>query len=357
MHLSSAYQQKQNNFDFLRFFLASLVFYSHSFVLFSGKSLSELKSEVFFNLTDGQIDGGILAVNMFFLISGFLITMSWFNSSNAFSFTSKRIGRIFPGLIGVFILVIFIIGPIFSNNYSDYFHQLSITAILHDLLTMNISQSTVHNMFASLPKDTINGSLWTLKYEVYCYILILLLGKFKLLTKKIVTILFLFFFTIFMFQTYGNLELTRAVPIPRLFTYFLLGSIYYLYKEYIRFDAKTISMMILLLFFLSFFEMVQLSILLAFSYLLFTFAYSPVIKLNNFAKLGDFSYGMYIYAFPMQQATLFVFKNIEFQYYFFISFVLTLLFAYISWHFVEKPSLQMVHNYKINNFFAHKKNV
>lgn len=355
MYLSSIYQQKQNNFDFLRFFLASLVFYSHSFVLFSGKPLSELKGEIVFYLTRGQIDGGILAVNMFFLISGFLITISWFNSSTIITFSTKRIARIFPGLIGVFIVVIFLLGPLFSSNYSDYFHQLSFSAILHDLLTMNISQSTVDHMFASLPKDTINGSLWTLKYEMYCYILILLLGAFKLLTKKTVTILFILFFITYMFQTYGSLELTRGVPIPRLFTYFLLGSLYYFYKDHILFNTKNILILILILFFLSAFEFTQLSIIISFSYLLFAFAYSPIIKLYNFSKMGDLSYGMYIYAFPMQQATLLIFKEIEFQWYFTISFILTLILSYLSWHFIEKPSLQFAHNYRFYQSSSSKK--
>lgn len=346
MYLSSIYQQKQNNFDFLRFFFASLVFYSHSFILFSGESLSEQNNEIFFNLTNEQIDGGVLAVNMFFLISGFLIAMSWANSPSIFKFSSKRIGRILPGLIGVFILTIFILGPLFSTNYSDYFHQLSFSAILHDLLTMNISQSTVNNMFESLPKDTINGSLWTLKYEVYCYVMILLMGAMKLLNKKNMTILFIFFFAVYMFQTYGNLELTRAVPVPRLFTYFLLGTIFYLYKEYVRFDIKIISIMIFILFLFVFFELTQLAIIIAFPYLLFAFVYSPTIKLNSFAKFGDFSYGIYIYAWPMQQATLFIFKDIQFLNYFFISFIFTLVLAFVSWHFIEKPSLDLVHQYK-----------
>ena len=242
----------------------------------------------------GKLKGGALAVNMFFLISGFLITISWNNSLGIFNFSIKRILRIFPGLIGVFVFVILVIGPLLSNDLYDYFDQLSLQAIIKDFLGMNISKTTVNNIFSSLPLDAINGSLWTLKYEVYCYIMVLFLGVLKLLNKKVVSVLFLLFFTIYMFQTYGNLELTRGIPIPRLFTYFLLGSMFFLYKEYIHFNIKTIIIMIAILYLSSFYELSQMSILFAFSYLLLAFIYSPVIKVHNFAKLGDFSYGIYI---------------------------------------------------------------
>ncbi len=355
MQFSSIYQQKGNNFDFIRFFLATLVLYSHSFSIFSGNDTLKESGEFIFTLTSGQVNGGMIAVNMFFLISGFLITISWSNSLDIFHFTIKRILRILPGLTGIFIFVIFIIGPLLSNNLYDYFNQLSLQAIIKDFLGMNISKTTVNNMFSSLPLDAINGSLWTLKYEVYCYIMVLFLGVFKLLNKKVVSALFLLFFTIYLFQTYGDLELTRGIPIPRLFTYFLLGSMFFLYKEYIYFNIKTIIIMIAILYLSSFYELIPISVLFAFSYLLLALIYSPVIKVHNFAKLGDFSYGMYIYAFPVQQVTLYIFKGIEFYSFMFISFFLTLFFASLSWHFIENSSLKLAHSKKIKTFFKERK--
>lgn len=270
MKSSILYNHQQNNFDFVRFLFATIVFYSHSFSIFSGQSLANTGYEVFFNITKGQLDGGI----------------------------------------------------------------------------MNISKDTVNNMFESLPLNAINGSLWTLKYEFYCYIMILLMGAMKLLNKRNVTILFILFFIVYMFQTYGNLELTRGVLIPRLFTYFLLGSIFYFYKEHMNYNIITILFMVFIFFFFSFIGLAQVSMLIAISYLLFTLVFSRKIKLYNFAKFGDFSYGMYIYAFPTAQATLLLFKDIEFLNYFFISFIITFLLSYLSWHFIEKPSLDLVHKYK-----------
>ena len=126
---------------------------------------------------------------------------------------------------------------------------------------------------------------------------------------------------------------------------------FFLYKEYIHFNIKTIIIMIAILYLSSFYELSQMSILFAFSYLLLAFIYSPVIKVHNFAKLGDFSYGMYIYAFPVQQVTLYTFKGIEFYTFMFISFFLTLFFASLSWHFIENPSLKLAHSKKIKTFF------
>ena len=356
MRLSSIYKGKENNYDFIRFFLAVLVLYAHSFALYSDQGLSQSGGELIFNITNGQLYGGYLAVNMFFLISGFLITMSWHNAPNFYYFTSKRILRIVPGLVGLFIFTILIVGPILSKEFGDYFGQLSFSSVSYDFFNMSISVSTMNNMFMNLPKDTINGSLWTLKYEVYCYIIVLLLGMFKLLNKAVVTSLFLFLFIMYMSQLYVDLELSRAVPMPRLGTYFLLGSMYFLYKEYIIFNRQIITFTLLLSVLLIWIGFAEIAVLFLFSFLLFAIIYSSKFALHNFAKHGDFSYGMYIYAFFVQQLTLYTFTDVNFYLFIFISLFVSIFLAFISWHLIEKPSLRLAHSQKIKKFFAYKSN-
>ena len=92
---------RQNNLDLIRFVLASLVIFSHSYPLTRGYSQG---LEPIAGLTGFQADGGTLAVNFFFVISGFLITQSWFASRSCDDFLRKRILRIFPGYIVAFIV-------------------------------------------------------------------------------------------------------------------------------------------------------------------------------------------------------------------------------------------------------------
>ena len=349
MKLSELYKEK-NNFDFVRFVLASLVLYSHFFYLYTGKQHSENKGEIIYTLTNGQLDGGSLAVNMFFVISGFLITISWFNNPNVLSYIIKRLLRIIPGLNGVIIFVVFIISPSISNDFKLYFENLSFFNIIQDLINMTISINTVQNIFSNLPISTVNGSLWTLKYELYCYIMILILGVSKLLNRYTVLIFFSIFFSIYVMQMYEIVELDRGIPIPRLFTFFLIGSIIYFFRDYIVLSKRYAIYSLVLLFISVITGVVQLYIIFGLSYLLFIFIYSRNIKFTNFAKYGDLSYGMYIYAFPLQQLTLFLFKDINFYLYMIVSFVLTIFMAWFSWHFIEKKSLKISHNKKLKNY-------
>lgn len=352
MRLSSIYRGRENNYDFARVFLALLVLYTHVFALYFGHSDDDL----IFNITNGQLDSGVLAVNMFFLISGFLITMSWNHTPNFYLFTSKRILRIIPGFIGVFIFMVFIIGPVLSNDFTDYFDQLSWSAVIYDASHLHLSTSTMNNMFIDLPLNIVNGSLWTLKYEVYCYILVSLLGIFKLLNKTVVTSLFVFLLIIYMSQIYGGLELTRAIMIPRLFTFFLLGSMYFLYKEHVVFNKQIITFALVTSIVFIWLGFTKIAEIFLFTYLLFTIIYSSQFRLYDFAKYGDFSYGLYIYSFFAQQLILYTFTDINFYLFSFSSLVFSFLLAFISWHLIEKPSLKLAHSQKIKKFFAFKSN-
>ena len=71
------------------------------------------------------------------------------------------------------------------------------------------------------------------------------------------------------------------------------------------------------------------------------FSYSPLIKLQNFGRFGDFSYGMYIYAFPLQQLVVMYLGVLSLWVNFALVFFVTLLFAVMSWKFVENPSLKL----------------
>lgn len=358
MTLGQVYTQKNNNFDFLRFFFASLVFYVHSYAIYTGKAPFDFSGEFIFILSKSQIDGGELAVNMFFLISGFLITMSWIKNPDTFGYFLKRIFRIFPGLIGLFIFVLFIIGPIISPNTSDYISSLSVNLILKDLVQMNISKETANFIFDNLPLQAINGSLWTLKYEFYAYILVAVLGISKILNVKVIASSLVFFFVVYMGQNMGILELTRAVQIPRLMTYFMLGALFFLLRDKILLNKSISLIMIVILVCSIWLNIAEVGMVFAISYLVFVFAYSPHIKLNNFSRYGDLSYGMYIYAFPIQQSILSLFRYIGFELYMLITFLITIFFAYISWRLIEEPSLHFAHSkrhWNIWNFFGGRK--
>src|SRR4051794_11831245 len=93
---------RSNNFDFFRLAMATLVIYSHTFPLLYG---SNQGIEPLARVTGGQLTFGALAVDVFFIISGFLITMSWQHSRGTFDFLKRRLRRIAPAYLCAMLLM------------------------------------------------------------------------------------------------------------------------------------------------------------------------------------------------------------------------------------------------------------
>src|SRR5205823_11764580 len=96
---------RSNNFDFLRFFFAALVIFSHSFDLLRGSGANPIS-----HFSRGQIDGGSLAVAGFFIISGFLVAQSYLTSRSVFDYLKRRKLRIYPGFVAAVITSLAVFG-------------------------------------------------------------------------------------------------------------------------------------------------------------------------------------------------------------------------------------------------------
>lgn len=122
------------------------------------------------------------------------------------------------------------------------------------------------------------------------------------------------------------------------YLYFLSGLVYYTFRNEIKFNyfGLFLTLIVVLGIILNIFPRIMLSSVLI--YLVLYFAYTDKIKLNNFSKYGDFSYGFYLYSFPIQQVTCSLFlDSTSLSFKIFISFILISIFAIFSWFCVEKP--------------------
>jgi peptidoglycan/LPS O-acetylase OafA/YrhL len=175
--------RKTNNLDFLRFFFATIVIYCHCYILYYG---TEDTVEPLWVLSNGQMSIGTFAVNFFFILSGFLIYQSWENSATAGSFLMKRFLRIYPGFIVASLLCLLVIGPFGTADFytpfgywTEYYQRIDWLKALTNLALLR--EVEVPWSFNNLPiANVVNGSLWTIRYEFYCYLLILLFGSLKL---------------------------------------------------------------------------------------------------------------------------------------------------------------------------------
>ena len=346
--LSHLMRDRNNNFDFLRFLAASLVVFTHSFAFCPSGFATEPLSYI----SQGHARLGGVAVAIFFVISGFLITMSYENSESNREFLLKRCLRIFPGLAVVILLSIFFLGPIFSSySLSAYFLDTGTFSYLSNIFLFRMHDE-LPGVFATNPlPNKINGSLWTLWYEFVCYLFVLGLGMAGMLRWK--PILFLLCVCFFITVDWANVpvmwKINDYLSVLRwqedyleLLPYFACGSLIYLLRDKIPLSPILMVGAFLVLLLTLRTDIFKQAFAIAGTYLIIYFAFSRRLQLGNFTKKGDFSYGIYIYAYPVQQAVSQIFQpDINWMGNFAISFPLILLCAIASWHWVESPALLM----------------
>ncbi|WP_110931078.1 acyltransferase family protein [Paenibacillus bouchesdurhonensis] len=331
---------RKNNFDIIRFVAATMVIFSHSYAL-SGYTEPE---------AIGTRDTyGHLGVLIFFVISGFLITQSYLRTENFSVFLKSRVLRIFPALIFVVLLTVFVLGPAITTlPIKDYFSDIATYKYISNItlygINFNLPGVFENNVFA----EVVNGSLWTLQYEFTFYLFVGLLGLFGLLNSK--RLVFLLFFISLSMLTLGigkgiTVYNMNVQFIIEFFACFSAGMVFYIFRDCIPLD-KYIALTCLLLTFISipFNDLPPELLIVSFSYLIFYFSFNSSINISKFSKFGDFSYGMYVYAFPVQQLVTYLHGGKMGHYEnFIISFFVTLLCSIFSWHFIEKKCMKLKH--------------
>jgi peptidoglycan/LPS O-acetylase OafA/YrhL len=330
-----------NNFDFCRFWLAVLVIFSHSFALAEGDE----RHEPIGLLTSGQLGAGRFAVCCFFAISGFLISHSWLRSNIATSFLWKRVKRIYPAFIVAMLLGVFVISPIASGS----------TLTLRQLLLLPINLLALRDcepstIFENNPfPGALNGSLWTIPYEFKSYLLLMALGALGLLHKRNLVLPRLLVATVLGSVVYPYCHLTilergiisavigQATAWFDVLPYFLAGAVFYQYRSslplcnrYAACSALALACAALLPPF------GKIVFPFAMTYLLFWFSFHPLVHFRNWARHGDFSYGIYLYAFPIQQLLAMTVPGISPMLMFATATPLAVLSGLLSWHIVER---------------------
>ncbi len=336
---------RKNNFDFIRFAAAMVVLFTHSFPL-SGNN----ESEPLLMLSHKQATFANLAVAVFFVISGFLVSQSYERSRSVVAYSKARVLRIFPGLFFVLFLSAFLLGPLTTSlPRGDYFSNLETYQYLKAAFLFPLKWNLPGVFTANAYSGTVNGSLWTIPYEVLCYIFVgawgvlgLLRGK-KMSLFMFVLIYYLFFIRGTVWADGGPRLLGLAMAeIINLFVFFAAGMFVYAFRDHIPLD-RYVAMISVVVLILSIFlgGLKELFVIFG-SYLVFYFAFHPSVNLSKFAKYGDFSYGIYLYAFPVQQmVTSYHGGRMSEINNFLISFPIVLSLAVFSWYAVERNFLRL----------------
>jgi len=338
-------ESRANNLDALRFVLACVVIHSHSYLL-TGHDYHSLRAKAMHL----QIGGGWLAVDFFFMLSGFLVCNSWLHCRGLGDYLKRRTLRIYPGFVAALAFCVFIVGPLGGADLARYFRNGQTWAYFRPLLLGPLGN--LPGVFANAPwAGQVNVPLWTIRFEFICYLVLAAMGLAGLLRRRrIVLAMFLVMAAGYAAQLHGWPQPWPATApyfgavdeFPRFIVFFLAGAAFYLYREHIP-QSGLLAMLALCGVALGAATgTTQIALPFCGAYLIFYLAFHRTLRVHHFARRGDFSYGMYLYGFPVQQLLVRYLPAANHPLILtMLSLVGALLLAALSWHGVEKPFLKL----------------
>jgi peptidoglycan/LPS O-acetylase OafA/YrhL len=352
-----------NNFDFLRLVGALLVIFFTTYGVMGAYIWDPL-----FRLSHGAFTTGSLGVIIFFIISGYLITMSWDKRRSITRFLWARFLRLVPALAGVALFTIFIIGPLTTNqNLWEYFTSRATWGYL-SIITVFFPSYSLPGVFINNPGSLVNGALWSLPVESTMYLVILAIGVLGILYRKYLVTLF----TLLVLGAYlyinvhtvhmilpvmqhdilDQLKLSSQVVVYPM--YFMVGSLYYLNRQKIKFDMRLV-LLASIAWPLSFwsYDLLLLTSFICIPYVVLGLAFSSIPLIKGIGKKADISYGLYIFHYPVQQ-TLINFISLDSLTLLILTLLITVPLAWLSWHLIESKALSLK-NIDLKNLFGRRK--
>lgn len=330
-------------FDHLRVGLAFAIMFWHSWGISYGLEWTK---------TTPNAIAAIVAVMlpMFFALSGFLVMGSALRLNNLRVFITFRVLRIVPALLTEITLSALILGPIITIlPLREYFSNSDFWQYFGNVVGR--TRYFLPGVFVtSTGQGAVNGSLWTVGPEILCYIIISMFTLAAFLHRRALYLSAVLAFAVaaFVADWWDPTPFHEVLPNRSIILCFLIGNLIYLYRDIIPFSPRgalaCFAASIALIFSALNYAAMHAAIYLAAAGLTYT---TVVIGLLNLPRLpffgtGDYSYGIYIYAFPIQQSLNYFFPDYRSWWFnFFIAFPLTLTFAVASWHLIEKPTLQL----------------
>jgi peptidoglycan/LPS O-acetylase OafA/YrhL len=321
---------RQNNFNLIRLLLALLVLLSHAPEILDGNRSRELLTRMF-----GSMSFGELAVDGFFLLSGYLIVQSWESQPQAWPFLKKRLLRIYPGFLVATLVCAFVVGPLAAPP-AAYFSALDIPSLVANMLFLQ--KPAVPDVFVGLYYEGINNSMWSISAEFVCYLGVLAAGMAGALGRRHAWLAL----AVLVFAA-GTAARMANVTIPgmRLAMLFLNGGACYLYRDKLRMHgALALGATAVVAVCMFSWRVSELAVTSFGGYALIYAAGKRSALLSQFNRLPDVSYGTYLYGWPIQKLLIWYVPTISPWTLFALSAAGALAAGTISWYLVEEPALR-----------------
>lgn len=336
--------QHGNAFGFLRLIFAALVIVSHTVEIADGNRGRELLTRWF-----GTLSFGDLAVDGFFIISGYLIAASYIKKPEIGSYLLRRIARIYPAFIVCSVIVLWLVAPIAGGDAG------STARALKRMVALLSPDAT--GVFDGTHYAVLDGSTWTIAFEFRCYLLVLVLGVAGLLHRPwVIAALAVVcqaafvlvdpsYLARFDHQLWrGDFLVGSSNEMLRLAGVFLVGTLFYLVKDRIRFTAAGAAVAVVGCCLCLMVPMLAHAGLSVFGgYLILAAATAGgrtwLADVNN---RNDISYGVYLYAFPIEKLLFWYFPAASLPVVGLSTLAGALVAGAASWFIVEKPVMEWI---------------
>lgn len=335
--LGQVFDPRNNALNAWRLVLAVSVIYWHSWPL-TGRTIPYRPFEQL--IEQVGVDG-------FFAVSGFLITASWLRKPKLRDFAIARGLRIFPGLWVCLLIIAFVIAPISlliqGGSVSALFaSHKPIEYVLNNGL-LNVYYAGVDGTPRGVPWPGVwNGSIWTLVFEMICYIAVAVLGVAGLLKRRwVVPAAFVFFLCATAYLSYPVFAAT-SIPqmVARFAVMFAAGALLNQYKDRIPARWSLVALSVVIVLMSGLLENYRDIAALPLAYAVIVsgaLVHNPRLNLRN-----DLSYGTYIYAYPIQQLLVILgLGSLNLLLFFAIATAATVPLAAFSWFVVEKHAIAL----------------
>jgi peptidoglycan/LPS O-acetylase OafA/YrhL len=327
---------RENNLTFIRFVAACMVIYGHSYAV-----TTQGGGDLVAQITGYAFAGGV-AVDLFFLISGYLVCAS-IRSSGLVSYVVARILRIYPALIINMVLVVFVLGTAITTLPTlDYLTHAETWSYFIGLVTTVKLAFFLPGVFDGNTNTAANGSIWSILVEVRLYVVVALFYVFGLL-RSVTAFNLVYFLGIVLLWKFPEWlpDFAQDRTGSHVCFLFVTGVFLQMNREHIPLGPLPVLFALVLC---------AITVLTP----TFEYAYSLLIITlflamsfgRQFAwmdRYGDFSYGIYLYGWPVQQLVVYVFPGISALADAAISILLCIGIGFLSWHLVEKRALAQRH--------------
>lgn len=281
-------------------------------------------------------------MHAFFVISGFLVLASFDKRRDLWQFAKARLLRLLPALVVCLLLLSFVIGPLVTSlPTSEYIASRQTWTFFWHNASLYRYVEALPGVFADnrLP-NAVDGTLWTLAIEARLYLIVALLGVLALVGSRLAaSAAILLLVAVATFSPEHTLLIGSNPDHRRLGAFFAVGALLYVNREAVPLDGRVMLMLLVAAALSAGSPNYEFACGAVIAYGVFWLAFARKIAVPRYVQ--DYSYGIYLWGWPIQQLVNHAWPGIGPYGMLAVSLPAAWLAGAASWFLVERPSLSL----------------